>query len=94
MNAFETEGPGLYYFQDTEAPERILHESPERTVASLTLSLVSHIDQTLDDQRKKSLVITHIHQLTGLLPDRLTDFLHAARHCLETEALEAAASYF
>ena len=94
LNAFETEGPGLYYFQETEAPERILHESPEKTVASLTLSLVSHIDQTLDDQHKRSLVITHIHQLTGLLPDRLTDFLHAARHCLETEALEAAASYF
>ena len=94
LNAFETEGPGLYYFQDTEAPKRILQESPEKAVASLAVSLVSHIDQTLDDQHKRSLLITHIHQLTGLFPDRLTDFLQAAHHCLETEALEAAASYF
>ncbi|MBW1789847.1 MAG: hypothetical protein JRK53_25060, partial [Deltaproteobacteria bacterium] len=94
LNAYETEGPGLYYFRDTGAPERILHESPEKTVASLAARLVSYIDQTLDDQHRKSLIITHIHQLTGLLPDRLTDFLQAAGHCLETEALEAAASYF
>ena len=94
LSAFETEGPGLYYFQDTEVPERILHESSEKTVESLAKGLVSHIDQTLDDQHKRSLLITHIHQLTGLLPDRLADFLQAARHCLETEALEAAASYF
>ena len=94
LNAYETEGPGLYYFRDTGAPERILHESPEKIVASLAVRLVSYIDQTLDDQHRKSLFITHIHQLTGLLPDRLTDFLKAAHHCLETEALEAAATYF
>ncbi len=53
LNAYETEGPGLYYFRDTGAPKRILHESPEKTVASLAVSLVSYIDQTLDDQTEK-----------------------------------------
>lgn len=94
LNACETEGPGLYYFRDTGAPEKILHEFPEKAVASLAMRLVSHVDQNLHDPHGKSLVIAHIHQLTGLLPERLTDFLRAARYCLKTEALEAAAAYF
>jgi formate hydrogenlyase transcriptional activator len=94
LKAYEMEGPGLYFFGDNGAPKRILLEFSKKIIASLATSLVAHIDNTLENQYEKSLMITHLHQLTGLLPHRLRDFLHAARHCLKIEALEAAAIYF
>ena len=94
LRACEKEGPGHYHFAHEKDPEEILNHSNRKALAPLVSRLVSHIDETFPDPRAKSLAVTHVHQLTGLLPERLSDFQSAAQYCLKTEALEAAAIYF
>ncbi len=92
--AYQEKGPGFYFFRDTEAPRRIVHDLDERVLSVLVKDVVRYLEENPADSGRKSLLITHIHQLTGLLPDRLEDFLAAGGYCLETEAFEAAGIYF
>lgn len=94
LSAYEIEGPGLYYFTQKGMPEQILENADRKMVNALVAKIVSHIDETFRDPNRKNLAVTHVHQLTGLLPERLSNFLAAAQHCLNIEALEAAGIYF
>ncbi len=94
LRHYDKEVPGLYFFLHKRSLEKILNNSNMKMVSSLAARFVSHIEEGVDDPKEKSLAITHIHQLTGLFPKRLEEFMEAAQHCLRTEALEAAAIYF
>ncbi len=92
--AYEKEGPGHYHFAHERDPEEILNNADRKALIPLVSRMVSHIDETFPDPCAKSLAITHVQQLTGLLSERISDFQSAAQYCLETENLEAAAIYF
>jgi transcriptional regulator with GAF, ATPase, and Fis domain/tetratricopeptide (TPR) repeat protein len=94
LRPYKEKGPGFYYFPNVASPRRILGALPENTLHALVDEVVRYVDETVADCHRRSLIITHIHHLTGLLPNRLADFLTAAGQCLETEALEAAGIYF
>ncbi|MGD8562056.1 MAG: hypothetical protein PVG03_05960, partial [Desulfarculaceae bacterium] len=87
-------GAGFYHFKKTDEVSQILANAPQGHLQQSATKLIEYFEKAFEQGPKRWLAITHVYEVSGLMPRNLSYCLKSGQYCLERGLGDQAADYF